>query len=722
LEPTGFLDGGGRMGALMRSHDWSRTELGEPASWPETLKSAVSTCLASRFPMVIWWGPNLLMLYNDAWQPILGDTKHPAGLGRPGRESWPETWPIVGAQFEQALGGTASWHEDLLLASDRHGYMEECYFTYSHSPLRDARGTVVGVLSVVSETSTRVVLERRLRVLRDLSLAAMQAAAAQRPVTELCTLLCALLVHGNPDVPFAALYLAEGDGSLRLVTAQGVDDGRLPPRIDVDEADAWGIAEAHRRDCAVASEHDDGTQPLPGGVWPEPATQRVALPMGGSGSQPGGVLLAGVNSRRRLDTQLLDFLRLAAAQLGTSVSALLSLSKEKEDALAIDALLAKERAARLEAESAARLKDEFLAVLSHELRTPLSAVLGWSRILRMDHADPARVLAALDIIERNARLQTQLITDLLDVSRIMSGNMGLELEPLDLAVVLQGAIATMSPDAEAKGITVECDTARAPGFVRGDARRLQQAVCNLLSNAVKFSGPGGRVRVILDGCDSRALIVVRDEGEGIAPDFLPLLFERFRQADSTASRRHGGLGLGLSIVKQLVELHGGTVSAESDGPDRGATFTIALPVDRAPGADAAPPAEHCIVPVNPGLPPGMKVLVVDDEPDALAMMRRTLEDMGMVVATAAGAEAALEALSNSRFDAMVSDIGMPVRDGHALLADLRARGNAIPAIALTAFAREEDRRKSIESGFRAHVTKPVDSAELRAALAMAIRG
>src|SRR5262245_42746194 len=197
------------MGALMRAYDWNRTPLGDPADWPAALKAAIATCLSSRFPMVVWWGPQLLMLYNDAWQPILGDTKHPAGLGRPGAESWPETWPIVGAQFENALNGIASWSEDLLLASDRRGFLEECYFTYSHSPLKDAGGQVVGVCSVVSETTSRVLNERRLRVLRDLSNATIDATSAPRALQDVCETLIGLLCQDNPDVPFAIQYVTD---------------------------------------------------------------------------------------------------------------------------------------------------------------------------------------------------------------------------------------------------------------------------------------------------------------------------------------------------------------------------------------------------------------------------------------------------------------------------------------------------------------------------------
>jgi CheY-like chemotaxis protein len=382
----------------------------------------------------------------------------------------------------------------------------------------------------------------------------------------------------------------------------------------------------------------------------------------------------------------------------------------------MDALLEKERAARAEAESSARLKDDFLAILSHELRTPLSAVLGWSRILKQDLDDPKRALAAVDVIERNAQLQAQLITDLLDVSRIMSGTMRLELEPLDVASVLESAIASMAPPAAAKGVVIDRILAQVRGSVRGDARRLQQAVCNLISNAIKFSRHGGRIRVELRDTGSQAIILVQDEGEGIAAEFLPHLFQRFRQADTTASRRHGGLGLGLSIVKELIELHGGTVSAQSDGQKRGALFTIALPMSAVRSTTAAAPELASATEQERSISRGSKVLVVDDEPDALQLTRRMLEELRADVTTVATADSALELILRGRFDFISSDIGMPGRDGHDFIAAVRAHGISTPAVALTAFVREEDRNRALAAGFQAHVAKPVDIGVLRATL------
>jgi signal transduction histidine kinase len=512
--------------------------------------------------MVVWWGPQLIMLYNDAWQPILGDRKHPGGMGRPGVESWPETWAIVGTQFENALRGTPSWSEDLLLASDRSGFLQECYFTYSHSPLRDASGLVVGVLTVVSETTARVLTERRLRVLRDLSNASLSAANELLSTSELCRLLIDLLCEENPDVPFAVQYLTEEKGWMAAVSWAGVEPSRFPARLTAMDDDDWGIGESLRTSRHVVIDVSALPASLPGGVWPEPTTQVVSLPLHGA-SGPVGVLLVGVSSRLEFDAPYLDFLRLVAAQLAGAVSAL--------------DLIRSERQARIEAERAARVKEEFLAMLSHELRTPLHAVVGWTHLLKVDPSNPARIAAAVEAIERNAGHQSRLITDLLDLSRISSGQMQLNVRILDVAPLVEAAVETLMPTASTKGVGIACTIDPSTHAVAGDAPRIQQMLSNLLVNAVRFTSAGGQVTIAVRNSGGYVSLAVRDNGAGIDPAFLPHIFEGFRQADGSLTRQHGGLGLGLALVKRFAELHGGRVHADSDGLGQGATFTLELP-------------------------------------------------------------------------------------------------------------------------------------------------
>jgi signal transduction histidine kinase len=378
------------------------------------------------------------------------------------------------------------------------------------------------------------------------------------------------------------------------------------------------------------------------------------------------------------------------------------------------------------AETANRLKDDFLATLSHELRTPLNAIVGWTQILR-DPDTPKDVLAeGLETIERNAKVQAQLIEDLLDISRIISGKLRLEVQAVDLVGVIRSAVASVAPAADARGVRIEQTLDPAAAAVTGDPARLQQVAWNLLSNAVKFTPRDGRVRVALARVDSHVEFTVADTGRGIEPAFLPYVFDRFRQADASTKRTQGGLGLGLAIVRQLVELHGGTVAASSAGPDRGATFTVTLPLSalKAAPPDAARPDQSIpalAAAVRPCDLTGLRLLIVDDDPDSLTVLARLLETCGARVVTAGGAADALAALATGPFDVVVSDIGMPGQDGYDLIREIRAlpadRGGRTPAIALTAFARTEDRQRALAAGFQIHATKPVDRAELTALIA-----
>ena len=388
-------------------------------------------------------------------------------------------------------------------------------------------------------------------------------------------------------------------------------------------------------------------------------------------------------------------------------------------------LLESERAARAEAERASQIKDEFLATLSHELRTPLNAILGWANVLRGDPADTEGVAEGLAIIERNARAQNQIIEDLLDMSRIISGKVRLDVHRLALAPIVEAAIETVRPAADAKGIRIHTGLDPAAQPVSCDPNRLQQVFWNLLSNAIKFTPRGGCVQVLLERVDSHLEVSVIDTGRGIEANFLPHVFDRFRQADSSTTRQYGGLGLGLAIVKQLVELHGGTVRVKSGGRDLGTTFIVALPLTvihpekELEGKERRHP-EQSKLPA-PALARDLDlrdlhVLVVDDEADARALVRRLLEERGATVTTNGSAAEAIASIRQQHFDVLVSDIGMPEEDGYALIRKVRAipadQGGTIPAVALTAYAHAEDRMKAVSAGFQVHVTKPVEPAEL----------
>ncbi|MFN8627521.1 MAG: PAS domain S-box protein [Candidatus Binatia bacterium] len=407
------------------------------------------------------------------------------------------------------------------------------------------------------------------------------------------------------------------------------------------------------------------------------------------------------------------------------IGILRDISERRQSEEARDAALRSERQARAEAEAANRAKDEFLAIVSHELRTPLTPILTWAHLLRSGRLDQDVTRRACDAIERAVRSQAQLIEDLLDVSRITSGQLRLEARPIELAPVVEAALESVRPAAEAKEIALDILLDHNAGMILGDATRLQQVIWNLLANAIKFTPKGGRVQSLLRRVDSHIEFRVSDTGQGIGPHLLPHVFERFRQADSSTTRAHRGLGLGLAIVRHLVELHGGVVRAESPGEGRGTTFVVELPLlaKQRPVLGDREPQLSGAARLSEGMPTlqDVRVLVVDDEPDTLETLRTVLEHAGADVRTAASTRAALAVLQDFEPDVLLSDIGMPGEDGFALIQQIRtaarAPGRQIPAVALTAYARREDQLKVLAAGFQMHLPKPVTPAELLTAIA-----
>jgi PAS domain S-box-containing protein len=406
-----------------------------------------------------------------------------------------------------------------------------------------------------------------------------------------------------------------------------------------------------------------------------------------------------------------------ASKVGRDITERMQSERER------DRLLSLEKESRRQAEEASRLKDEFLAVVSHELRSPLNAITGWASLLMMRHLDD-QTKRAVDTILRNAQTQTKLIADLLDVSRIVSGQLRLNVRPSQLVSVIEAAIEVVRPSADAKSIRIETAFDPATGLIAGDPDRLQQIFWNLLSNAVKFTQNGGRVHVRLQRMDSHVEIVVTDTGRGIDAKLLPFVFERFRQGDSSTTREYGGLGLGLAIVRHLVELHGGVVSAHSEGAGRGAEFTIQLPI-LARSRESAETQVHRRVGGNlsgtvPSLA-GLRILVVDDEPDAREIVAAILGEAGAEIATASGSRQAIDLIERWKPDLLISDIGMPDESGYDLIRKMRAfsagRGGQIPAIALTAYAHMQDRLKILSAGFQMHEPKPIEPIELATVVA-----
>jgi PAS domain S-box-containing protein len=429
--------------------------------------------------------------------------------------------------------------------------------------------------------------------------------------------------------------------------------------------------------------------------------------------------------RRAKDGRLLDVsltvspVRDASGRVIGASKIARDITEQKRAAAERERLLEAERVARAEAERANRTKDDFVAMVSHELRTPLNAILGWTQLMTRGRNDPALIQRGIDVVARNTRLQAQLISDLLDISRIVAGKLQLETRSVDLRSIVGQSLETIEEEARTKGIAIEQSLDDAGSLVSGDAARLQQICWNLLSNAVKFTPRGGRVSVRLKFDGQWAQIEVADSGVGIRPEFLPHVFDRFQQADRTITRQFGGLGLGLAIVKHLVELHGGAVQAASQGEGKGATFLVTLPVlsDVAEQERRREPSDG----VDPGVAlDAIRLLVVEDEADTLEFLRRLLTTHGATVLTAATAGEALSLVRDQRPDLMISDIGLPEMDGYDLIQNVRRQpspGRDIPAIALTAYARSEDRTRALRAGYQAHIAKPVEPNELLAMIA-----
>jgi signal transduction histidine kinase len=409
------------------------------------------------------------------------------------------------------------------------------------------------------------------------------------------------------------------------------------------------------------------------------------------------------------------------------IGAGVDITERKQAELEREQLLHREQSARLEAEDATRLKDEFLATVSHELRTPLNAIIGWVHLLRTGQLDEEASTRAVESIDRSAQSQSQLINDLLDVSRIISGKLRLEMRTITMLSVVEMALDTVKPAIQGKGITLDVDLDAGVGSTAGDPDRLQQVVWNLLTNAVKFSNKGGKIAVRLERSGSNVLLTVRDDGVGIDPQFLPFVFHPFRQGDGGSTRKHPGLGLGLAIVRQLVELHGGRVRAASPGKGNGSTFTVTLPVSvsgEGPAAAVAPESVRVAANERPGSLPdlnGVSVLVVDDDEDAREILATVLIQAGASVTKAADTAEALAHLAHEVPTILLSDIGMPGQDGYAFIRELRRRdadkGGRVPAVALTAYARSDDRFRALASGFQMHIAKPVEVSELLAIVA-----
>ncbi|WP_435121065.1 SpoIIE family protein phosphatase [Micromonospora tulbaghiae] len=700
---------GGEMGERLRGFDWSTTVLGSPDRWPAAFSHALSTMLSSRAQMVVFWGEDHLAFYNDAYRPTIGD-KHPAVIGQPARRHWAETWDVLGPLLDGVRRtGVPYRGENHPFVLNRHGFLEDVYFDVSYDPIRGADGSVGGLFCFVNETTGRVLGERRLRALAELG----NELGDVPGLLELGRAVTRVLDAHRADVPFSALWFQGEGGSPVPAGCSGVDPAVVagpPPGLPADGP--------------LTEPRWIATADLPGAVPPDAADQALLLPLTAT-NEPAGVLLLGVSRRLPFTDDYRDFVDLVAAQVSRAVGKQRAYEQERARAAELAAL--------------DRAKTNFFANVSHEFRTPLTLVLGPLEELLADRELPERYLDRLTVMHRNGLRLLKLVNTVLDFSRLESGRLAARYQPTDLSDYTSRLASTFRSATERAGLRLVVDCPPLPAPVYVDRDMWEKIVLNLVSNAVKFTFDG-EIRVRMRAADGAAVLEVTDTGVGIASEELPQVFERFHRVAGARSRTHEGTGIGLALVRELVEMHGGTVTAHSV-VDRGTTFTVTmpfgyahLPADRVSALTPMSPGEPAQarlyvaetalwtdevarptgLPEASGAPGGSgRILFADDNPDLREHVVRLLSPAYEVVAVPDGAEA-LRLAVQTPFDLVLTDVMMPRLDGFGLVTALRAdpATRHVPIVLLSARAGAAEEVAGLSTGADDYLTKPFSSQEL----------
>lgn len=727
--------GGGEVGRHHADVDWAATPLGPPETWPQSLSTAVSILLTSRFPMWMAWGPQLTFFCNDAYRRDTLGRKYPWALGRPASEVWAEIWDDIGPRIERVLStGEATWDTALLLFLERSGYPEESYHTFSYSPLRDDDGHVVGMLCVVSEDTSRVIAERRMTTLRDLG----SDPSLKRTEDEILRFADSQLSQNLRDLPFTLTYLFEEDGTARLAGTSGIapDHPAAPMLLTGEPGEFWPLAEPARGESALLEIGGDPYPTLPSGDWREAPAQALIVPLLQQGGSPSGFLVAGLNRYRLLDEAYRGFVTLVAGHIAAGIG--LSRSYRSQERRA-------EELAELD-----RAKTTFFSNISHEFRTPLTLILDpVAELRRADNIDE-NARQELDVVWRNGLRLTKLVNTLLDFSRIEAGRTQALYQPVDLGLLTAELASVFRSAIERAGLTfdVDCPSTGDPMFV--DRDMWEKVIFNLLSNALKFTFEG-RISVTARRDGDTAVIQVADTGTGVPTDEMPRLFERFHRIENAKARSNEGSGIGLALVKELIGLHGGTITADS-AEGRGTTFEIRMPFgsahlpddaiapdrgNRATGSGADAYVEEALrwIPSDvtesieqtgyaptafdsgsATAPTSARVLIADDNADMREYLTRLLRADGYQVHAVVDGRAALEAVRADAPDIVISDVMMPRLDGLGLVAELRAdrRTSAVPVLLLSARAGQEASISGLRAGADDYLVKPFAAAELLA--------
>jgi PAS domain S-box-containing protein len=775
-----FLDGGGEMGALMRAHDWERSSLGPPETWPQPLRTALRLLLNSGHAMYIWWGPDLCCFYNDAYRPSIGDDRHPSSLGRPGREVWAEIWPIIGPQIDQVMSGRgATWNANHLVPISRHGKLEEVYWTYSYNPIDDeaARSGVGGVLVICTETTEEVLAERRMRAAEarwrelfdqapgfmcvlsgaehrfeyfnsryaeitgrtDLLGKSVLEAFPQVESQGFVELLDGVYRTGKAHIAHAApleLPRADDPNTLQLRyldfvyqpirDAKGAVAGIFVEGADVTERvlATQALAESETRFRTLA----DNIAPL---CWMADETGAAfwynSRWYDYTGMDPGGTddwnwesvhdprVLPEVLRRWRDSIatgdqfEMVFPLRSASGSFRPFLTRAFALRNAAGQIIrwfGTNTDISQQLAAEAALRDADRRKDEFLATLAHELRNPLAPVRSAAKVLRAPGADTRTRELATTIIERQIQTMAGLLEDLLDVSKITRGQITLHRQRTSVASIVESSLEVARPLLDARGHQLTVRLPAEPIEVDADPLRLSQVFSNLLTNAAKYTAPGGHIELNARSEDAGVYIAVKDSGVGLEPESIARIFEIFSQVKNTLDRAQGGLGIGLALVKGLVELHGGRVSASSNGLGQGSEFGVWLPTCVTDlKAQEQKQQRTSAMQIKP-----RRVLVVDDNEDAAQTLGMLLEMSGHEVHLAHDGERAVAMARELKVDIALVDIGLPKLNGYGVAQSIRSEpfGEQMVLIALTGWAQDEDKRRALEAGFNFHLTKPVD--------------
>ena len=716
-----WLVGGGEMGKLVRSMDWTETPLGPIESWPQNLRTTVNLALASNLPVCLVWGPKHTQIYNDGYRPICGGM-HPRSMGQDFVECWASAWHAIGEAFDRALAGEASDLENRQILLDRNGYDEEAFFTFSFSPIRDETGGVGGLFHPVTETTSRMLGERRTRTLRDLAVRAGKAPN----IEEALTLSAQTLADAERDLPFVLFYLTDSHGkAARLIASTGLLPGSVacPEIVSLQtvESSAWPLAEIAGAGSQQARQVDNLEArfgPFPSGPYPESPKVALMLPILPPGcDQPAAFLVAGVSSRLPFNEAYRSFYDLLAAGVTSVVADARAHEQERQR---VEALAQLDRA-----------KTAFFSNISHELRTPLTLLLGPTEEAL---ASPGGLRGAdLEMVHRNALRLLKLVNTLLDFSRIEAGSVKPSYEPTDLAALTTDLASAFRSAVERGGLSFDVDCPPLAAPVGVDRAMWEKIVLNLLSNAFKFTFTGS-ITVALRSAGDHVELSVRDTGVGIPEAELTRVFDRFHRIQGTRARTHEGAGIGLALVHDLVKLHGGDIRVESE-LGQGTTFLVSIPTgvhpllgepvgaagpassDASPGESFGTEALRWLADGSSAEPPGTetrraspstaRILMVEDNADMRDYVARLLRKHWTVVTMPDGAQA-LEAARRELPDLIVTDAMMPVMDGFQLVRELRAdpRTRAIPVIVLSARAGAEATAEGLLTGADDYLVKP----------------